>query len=193
MEFTIEKATVADAPLIARGVAMALGIDIEDQSESADVRRNGFCRQIFGELAARTDSQYSYVNTLKAVTADGQVAGILVSYDGAKLHGLREAFYEVVENCTGKNMRGMSDETDPQEWYLDSLAVWPEYRHQGIGAALLNAGIAQACTAGKPAGLLVDKTNLGARKMYESIGFVRIGDRPFAGIMMDHMRVLSDL
>ena len=33
MEFTIEKATVADAPLIARGVAMALGIDIEDQSE----------------------------------------------------------------------------------------------------------------------------------------------------------------
>lgn len=90
-------------------------------------------------------------------------------------------------------MRGMSDETDPQEWYLDSLAVWPEYRHQGIGAALLNAGIAQACTAGKPAGLLVDKTNLGARKMYESIGFVRIGDRPFAGIMMDHMRVLSDL
>ena len=47
MEFTIEKATVADAPLIARGVAMALGIDIEDQSEFADVRRNGFCRQIF--------------------------------------------------------------------------------------------------------------------------------------------------
>ena len=36
---------------------MAVGIDIEDQSEYADEGRNGFCRQIFGELAERTDSQ----------------------------------------------------------------------------------------------------------------------------------------
>lgn len=183
MDFKIEKATEYDAPLIARAVATALGIDIEagdDRSEKA--------RQIFGTLASRTDAQYSYVNTLKAVTADGKTAGLLVNYDGASLHALREAFFEVVETITGKNLRGISDETDPDEWYLDSLAVWPEYRHCGIGRALLKAGMANAAAAGKPAGLLVDKENIGARKMYEAMGFRKVGDRPFAGIMMDHMR-----
>lgn len=184
MEFKIEKATEHDAPLIARAVAMALGIDID-----ADDDRSKKARQIFGTLALRTDSQYSYLNTLKAVAADGTTAGMLVNYDGALLHALREAFFETVKAVAGKNLRGMSDETDPGEWYLDSLAVWPEYRHCGIGRALLKAGMANAAAAGKPAGLLVDKENAGARKMYEAMGFRKVGDRPFAGIMMDHMRV----
>ncbi len=183
MEFKIEKATEHDAPLIARAVAMALGIDID-----ADDDRSKKARQIFGTLASRTDAQYSYLNTLKAVAADGTTAGMLVNYDGALLHALRGAFFETVEAIAGKNLRGMSDETDPGEWYLDSLAVWPEYRHCGIGRALLKAGIANAAAAGKPAGLLVDKENAGARKMYEAMGFRKVGDRPFAGIMMDHMR-----
>lgn len=185
MDFRIEKATEHDAQLIARAVAMALGIDID-----ADDDRSKKARQIFGTLALRTDSQYSYLNTLKAVAADGTIAGMLVNYDGALLHALREAFFETVETITGKSLRGMmSDETDPGEWYLDSLAVWPEYRHCGIGRALLKAGIVNAAAAGKPAGLLVDKENAGARKMYEAMGFMKVGDRPFAGIMMDHMRV----
>lgn len=184
MDFKIEKALPADAPLIARAVAMALDVDI-DATDDRSVKARG----IFGALASRTDSQYSYVNALKAVTPDGEIAGILVSYDGALLHSLREAFFNVVMELTGKDLRGMmSDETDAEEWYLDSLAVWPEYRHCGIGSALIKAGIAQASLAGKPAGLLVDKEKPRTRKMYESLGFVRVGDRPFAGIMMDHLR-----
>ena len=189
MEFSIENATPTDAPLIAKAVAMALDIDIE----VPDDPRAQWCRKVFVELAARDDAQYSYRNTLKAVTPDGTSAGFLVNYDGARLHQLREAFFEVVKNKTGEDMRGISDETDPEEWYLDSLAVWPEYRHHGIGRALIEAGITRAHKSGKPAGLLVDKNNPGARKMYEAMGFVKIGDRPFAHTMMDHMRTISHL
>lgn len=184
MNFHIVNATKTDAPLIARAVAMALGIDIE----ATDDQRAEWCRKVFGTLAARDDAQYSYLNTLKAVTPDGTPAGFLVNYDGAQLHELREAFFEVVMSQTGEDMRGISDETDPGEWYLDSLAVWPEYRHQGIGRALMEAGITRAHKAGKPAGLLVDKNNPGARRMYEALGFEKVGDRPFARTMMDHMR-----
>lgn len=184
MEFKIVNASVDDAGLIAKAIAMALDIDIE----AADDPRAEWCRAVFTDLANRDDSQYSYRNTLKAVTHDGSAAGFLVNYDGARLHELREAFFEVVKAKTGEDLHGISDETDSEEWYLDSLAVWPEYRHNGIGCALLKAGIDRARSAGKPAGLLVDKENAGARRMYEKLGFLRIGDRPFAHTMMDHMR-----
>ena len=183
-DFSIVNATKDDAPLIAKAVAMALDIDIEAPGDP----RAEWCRKVFGTLAARDDAQYSYLNTLKAVTPDGTPVGFLVNYDGARLHQLREAFFEVVRNQTGEDMRGISDETDPDEWYLDSLAVWPEYRNLGIGHALMEAGIARAHKAGKPAGLLVDKNNPRARRMYEKLGFEKVGDRPFARTMMDHMR-----
>ena len=184
MKYTIKQSSPEDAPLIAKAIGMALEIDIYDGSDDAE-----WCRKIFGILASRDDSQYSYRNTLKAVTSDGRAIGFLVNYDGAMLHTLREAFFEVVKECTGEDLRGISDETDPDEWYLDSLAVWPEYRHLGIGSALIKAGISNAKAAGKPAGLLVDKDNIEAQKMYESHGFKYVDDRQFAGRMMNHMRV----
>ena len=37
-------------------------------------------------LVVRDDTQYSYRNTLVAMTDEGDLAGICVSYDGAALH-----------------------------------------------------------------------------------------------------------
>ena len=82
----------------------------------------------------------------------------------------------------------MDDETDGSEFYLDTLAVLPEYRGRGIASALLKASIEKARKMGKPAGLLVDKDNTRARRLYESIGFEQIGERPFCYVMMDHLQ-----
>ena len=71
---------------------------------------------------------------------------------------------------------------------LDTLAVLPEYRKQGIASALLKASIEKARKIGKPAGLLVEKENHNARRLYESLGFKKVGERPFAYVMMDHLR-----
>ena len=89
-------------------------------------------------LVEREDSQYSYKNTLVAIDGN-KVVGISVSYDGGRLHELRRAFIEAAKEHIGKDHSGMDDETQAGELYLDSLAVLPDYRRQGIARKLLLA------------------------------------------------------
>ena len=84
-------------------------------------------------------------------------------------------------------MGDIDDETDSGEFYIDTLAVLPEYRGRGIASELLRASIRRAEAIGKPAGLLVDKENTRARRLYENIGFRKVGERPFCYVMMDHL------
>lgn len=143
---------------------------------------------LFASLAARDDTQYSYLNTLVAVDDDGTVTGACVAYDGARLHELRERFFEAVTARLGLDFSDVDDECDDGEYYLDTLMVLPEYRGKGIASQLLRGAIERASECGKPAGLLVDKINPLARKLYERVGFRKVGDRPFARVMMDHMQ-----
>lgn len=189
MSFEIKPAAKEDAPIIAKGIATALHIGEEDAAISlATDEEWRTWNDIFTELAARDDSQYSYLNTLKAIDDKDDILGIIIGYDGARLHQLREAFFNAVKKHTGEDMSAIADETDPEEWYLDSLAVWKEHRGQGIGEALLREAVKKAREAGKPAGLLVDKGNPKARKLYEKVGFRYVDDRPFVDVIMDHMR-----
>lgn len=173
----IEECCKEDGELIARAVVMALHEEFDPEEL--------WCR-IFLNLAVRTDSQYSYLNALKAVTAGGDVAGIMVCYDGARLAELRQALFEEFERQTGRQLGPIADETDSGEWYLDSLAVFPGFRGRGVAKALIQAAIERAPEGRRP-GLLCAKDNTDARRLYESLGFRKIGERPFLGQMMDHM------
>lgn len=188
--FSIIKADKTDAPLIAKAIAVALHMDDPDGGTVGfdNEEEKKVWNEIFTRLAAREDSQYSYRNTVKAITDKGETAGFLISYDGALLHELREAFFEEVKRATGNDMHGIADETEAGEWYLDSLAVWPQFRGRGIGKALLLEGIRKAREAGKPAALLVDKDNIDAEALYSRFGFKYKGEKPFAGTMMKHMQ-----
>lgn len=173
--------------MIAQSVMAAIGDEIclglaGEKNTLDDVRR------MFTTLAGRDDSQYSYLNTLAAVTDEGETVGVCVGYNGALLHELRKAFIEEAKKELGLEFDEMEDETDPSEFYLDTLAVNPEYRGQGIAKKLLRASIDRAAEIGKPAGLLVDKTNANARRLYESIGFRQVGERPFCFVLMDHLQ-----
>lgn len=183
----IINARKSDAPLIARSIMDAVGVeicnDLAGQDHTlADVER------LFTLLAEREDSQYSYLNTLAAVDDDGKAVGVIVSYDGALLHELRKPFFQLVKTELGRNLDNVDDETDADEFYLDTLAVLPEYRGRGIASMLLKGAVERASKAGKPAGLLVDKENERARRLYESIGFRQVGERPFCYVMMDHLQ-----
>lgn len=188
MKYNIKRAEKCDAPVIARGIATALHIGEHDAAISLDNDDWTLWQQIFTELAARDDTQYSYRNTLKAVDDNGEILGLIITYDGALLHSLRVPFFETVKKIAGEDLSSIPDETSADEWYFDTLAVLPGFRHKGIGKALLQAALDEACTTGKPAGLLVDKNNPTARRLYESVGFEYVDDRPFADVMMDHMQ-----
>ena len=144
-------------------------------------------RKMMTMLVEREDSQYSYQNTLVAMDAE-QVVGISVSYDGGCLHELRRAFIEAAKEQIGKDHSGMDDETQAGELYLDSLAVLPEYRCQGIARKLLLATKEQANLLGLPrVGLLVDKDNPIGEALYTSVGFQYVNDNQWGGHPMKHL------
>ena len=138
-------------------------------------------------LVEREDSQYSYRNTLVAMDGD-RLVGIAVSYDGGRLHELRQAFVEAAKTCIGKDHSGMDDETQAGELYLDSLAVLPDYRRQGIARRLLKATKEKADRMGLPCvGLLVDKGNPVGEALYVSVGFRYVNDNSWGGHPMKHL------
>lgn len=188
MEFTIRKARKSDAPDIARAIITAVGEEITMHFAGTEERRPLVAR-LFTELAEAEDSQYSYRNSLVAETDDGKNAGVIVAYDGARLHELRRAFirkaaaileFEIDETK-------MHDETSPDEIYLDSLAVWPEYQRQGLARRLIAAAGEAHKDSEKPLGLLCEPENLNAFALYQKLGFKKSGMRYFAGTMMHHM------
>ena len=145
-----------------------------------------FCRMMC-HLVEREDSQYSYKNTLVAM--DGQqVVGVSVSYDGSRLHELRRAFIEAAKTYIGKDHTGMDDETQAGELYLDSLAVLPAYRRQGIAQKLLIATRERARHLHLPkVGLLVDKGNPDGEALYTKVGFEYLNDNLWGGHPMKHL------
>ena len=159
-------------------------------AEQASLRRSRLLaafRKMMTMLVEREDSQYSYRNTLVAMDAD-RVVGISVSYDGGRLHELRSAFIEAAKEHIGKDHSGMDDETQAGELYLDSLAVLPEYRRQGIAQRLLMATKEKADRMRLPCvGLLVDKGNPSAERLYASVGFRYANDSSWGGHPMKHL------
>lgn len=140
-------------------------------------------------LVEREDSQYSYRNTYVAVDGD-KVIGIAVSYDGSRLLELRRPFLKLALECIGKDHSGMDEETQAGELYLDSLAVLPEYRRQGIAHRLVLATKEIADKMGLPLGLLVDKGNSSGAAFYDSIGFRVSNECHWGGHEMKHLLLL---
>ena len=83
-------------------------------------------------------------------------------------------------------------ETDPGEYYLDTLAVLPEFRHQGIGRTLLEDGIRKGAELGyKQMALVADMDMPHLIRLYEKVGF-RLADRRRA-FGVDFQRMIYSL
>lgn len=140
------------------------------------------------ELARNTATQYSYNYALIA-EVDGVVAGAIVGYDGALLGALREGTFGVLRRTIGR-IPTIADETEAGEYYLDSIAVLPEFRGQGVARELITAFCNKAFAEGhKRVGLIVDFNNPGAERLYTSLGFERVGTRIFFDHKMWHLQL----
>lgn len=185
---TIEQAQPCQAPDIARLIMEAMNHECCLYFAGEEHGLSGF-HQLVSDLVCRADSQYSYLNTLVALNAQRGVVGVCTAYDGARLHQLRLAF---VEGCLARFNRdfgNMDDETAAGELYVDSLAVDVRYRGKGIAKALLRATIEKAKQLQLPAvGLLVDKGNPKAERLYTSVGFQYVDDNQWGGHAMRHLQ-----
>lgn len=139
-------------------------------------------------LVEDDNSQYSYRNTLVATDGNGHLAGICVTYDGGRLHNLRRAFVNAAREELGRDFSDMGDETQAGELYIDSIAVDRQFRGRGIATTLLEAAAIKALLMGLPAvGLLVDKGNPDAERLYLRAGFRYVNDALWGGHPMKHL------
>lgn len=154
-------ANIDDALFIARGFHMAMLYD-----DATDEQISNFARNI----CVREDVLYSWHNTLIA-EVDGKPAGMLTAYDGRYYHDMRIKTMALVKQHLGVEFPGMEDEAVAGEYYLDSLAVIPEYRGRGIGRRLLVQGIENGKELNLDVTLAVDPINERAKKLYQSLDF----------------------
>lgn len=180
--FTIRVAKPKDAPLIAQIVAMAIG----DELSLKDYCGEQYLK-VLEEIALNEKTQYSFKNTLIAEIENVPI-GAVIGYDGAKLFELRDYTFSIINQHLNK-IPNMTAETQAGEFYLDSIAILPNYRGQGFGKDLISALCQKALAEGhENIGLLVDFENPKAENLYSKLGFKRINETEFLGHKMWHLQ-----
>ena len=174
---TLRRATADDARFIAENVLRALHID-EVEEEHIEFLA-GICR--------RQDTLYSWRNATIALY-DGVAAGLMVAYDGARYRSMRDVTFPMIRRYVGDDYHNMDDEACAGEFYLDSLAVLPEFRNKGIASALIQEMFRQRDDAGIPlATIAVDPENDSAYRLYTRHGFRHDGRIKVFGTTYDRL------
>ena len=171
----IRQATLNDCPFVARCIAMALHIELQEEWLPG-----------VASICAREDVLYSYRHALIAFEGDTPL-GLCLAYDGNNYHEIRlrtTALFAALYDDEDDDMdfAHAEDETKAGEYYIDSLAVLPEYRRQGIARQLMQAQIEKGRQLGfTHFTLLVEPTNPNAQKLYSQFGFKYESDCYFFG------------
>lgn len=176
------RALCEDAEIIANAVAFAIGDECALRNYCGDNYM-----AVLAEIARGDATQYSWRNAIVA-EVEGKIVGAVVGYDGAQLYALREGTFAILSRYVGR-VPNIVDETEPGEYYLDSVGVWPAYRGMGVGRALVEAFCERAFGEGcDRIGLIVDNENPNAERLYASLGFQRVGTKSFFGHQMWHLQ-----
>lgn len=75
-----------------------------------------------------------------------------------------------------------------EELFIAAIEVHPRYQRRGIGSAVVRDVLAQAALQGKPVALRVLKGNIGARNLYQRLGFGITGENNTHYLMAHHER-----
>lgn len=136
----------------------------------------------------KKENQYSYQNCW-ILENEGAVVAVANIYDGASLRKLREPVLQYLKTKYNRDI-AIEDETETGEMYIDTLAVNPDMRGRGFGSDFLTFLIEEYVIKNKQTlGLLVDKDNPKAQKLYRKIGFKIKGKKTLTGKEMTHLQI----
>lgn len=163
-EISIRPATWADAEFVAWALSTAVGACMDGSAGTLI------------QMVQDEDTLYCWHSAWIA-TIDGEPVGAVIAYDGSYYAERRVKTFQMLRDLTGLDLTSQDDETQGGEFYIDTLAVLPAFRRQGIGRQLLQHCISEARTLGLTyASLAVHPDNLRAQTLYQSLGFVRADD-----------------
>ena len=183
----IRRAYPEDAPFIAESVLAAMGYD-RDSSISLAAEGNDSLpktyeevKQALEEIAARPDTLYSYRHS-RIATYGGEVAGVIVGYDGAAYREMAELTFGLIAGKLDTAPFNPGEETGEGEYYLDSLHVRPDFRGHSIGTILMRNELDIAEALGfRRVSLIVDKEKPWLHRLYARLGFEEAGETVFFG------------
>ena len=121
-------------------------------------------------IGARDDTLYSWRHT-RLLLCEGKLAGGLISYDGATHE---EKWWKTWVTPDGRLLSsGDVPETVAGEYYLDSLAIVPDFRGHGLWRLLFDDAVETAREKGfHRVTLICDESYPKLARLYTSYGFV---------------------
>lgn len=193
-ELVLRKAVPSDAPLIAKTIMMGMGYDLgsgEAPEGRCELGEVGRVLDAIAGVAAMDDTIYSYRNACIA-SLGGASAGCLVSYDGGEYGEKSRRTFALISRSLGVEELRPGTETKAGEYYLDSLAVLPEFRGRSISGILIGNALEVAQGLGFDlASLIVDKAKPHLHRLYSRLGFRFDGEVDFFG--EPYYRMVQDL
>ena len=169
MDIIIKDAEPTDVPFLARCVMAAVGtLDMADKPEENPAYET-IC-----EICAMDHSLYCWNHFRIAIdNSTGEPIGSLLAYDGKRYARARDLAFSYAAEKLGMEFGDSDMETCKGEYYLDSMAILPEYRGHKIGHKLMLDAIEQ----GKERKhcrftLIADKDAESLQSYYSALGFV---------------------
>lgn len=172
----LRPATEEDALFVAMVVAEALDDDIMEQYEKAGNQIPESQRErieMIESVVRHPDTLYTWRHVTVATKCDGTLVGAIVAYAGDDYAQRRDVTFNMLSALIKGSFdpEKMDPETQAGEYYLDSLAVMPSCRGKGVARMLMQSCIDYAKSQGRPAILACSPDNLGAKRLYEALGF----------------------
>lgn len=167
MNIKIREAKIEDVEIVAWTVLTALDMGTDNMKK-------------FIDSCSDENTMYSWKNSIVALV-DGVPIGSLIAYEGRRYQQLRQRTWSSLWDDVDKEfLSKVEAETRSGEFYLDSMAIRPEYRGMGIGRMLIEYAIEKGKRLGCAySSLLVDKNKPKLEAYYQNMGFERFGEMDF--------------
>ena len=180
----IRKAKIEDSEAIATFVLLAME---EIVYKFIGEKSHEKAKQFLVNLICKKANQYSYENCW-VIEIENEVVAVAIVYDGAKLQELREPVAKEIKSMFNRDFNP-ENETEAGEYYIDSIGVSPQQQGKGLGSKLFRFLIDEyVYERNETLGLLVDKDNPNAKKLYLKLGFEIVGEKTLAGKRMEHLQ-----
>lgn len=182
----IRKATSIDAPDIAECLLLAMESIVYEFIGRKDEQA---AYEFLLHFVVQEDNQYSYQNCW-VVSNENQIIGAINIYNGANLHTLRMPIINYLKTNFNREII-IEDETQEGEYYIDTLGVKSNQQGKGIGSTLLQFCIDKFVhKQNQTLGLLVEKENVAAKRLYEKLGFIYQSEKNLVGKQLEHMQII---
>ncbi|MCC5926818.1 MAG: GNAT family N-acetyltransferase [Bacteroidetes bacterium] len=149
---------------------------------------SGKAAEFLVSLINEENNQYSWQNCWVA-ESEGAIIAAAIVYDGGRLHELRAPVARKIKEMFNRGFNP-EDETQAGEYYIDSVGVDGSQQGRGVGTKLFSFLIDEYVRKKKqPLGLLVDKDNPAAKKLYLKLGFQVVGEKTLTNKRMEHLQL----